>query len=110
MSIGIFGFRALWSPYYLTILIIYYDRLFLVGNEVSSEKKRSLVLTKRQVIYFLLAMFLLYAVKGSPIDLMSHIMFSAHMTQMAILYLVIPPLFIISIPDWLWRVIIGRKV
>ena len=61
------------------------------------------------MFYFLLAMILLYVVKGSPIDLMSHIMFSAHMTQMAILYLVIPPLFIISIPDWLWREMVAGR-
>lgn len=108
MSIEVFGFRALWSPYYLTILMIFTLGYFLF---VSKYRKFSgFALTKRQVVYFILAMFLLYVVKGSPIDLLSHIMFSAHMTQMAILYLVIPPLFIISIPDWLWRGILDGRL
>ncbi len=109
MSIDIFGFRALWSPYYLTCLVIVTISYFWFVAKYRQKRSRSFVLSKRQVFYFLLAMFLLYIVKGSPIDLMSHIMFSAHMTQMAILYLVIPPLFIISIPDGLWRVWIDGK-
>lgn len=110
MSIDIFGFRALWSPYYFTILVFITLGYFWLVAKYRQRETVNEVLTKRQVIYFLLAMLLLYVVKGSPIDLMSHIMFSAHMTQMAILYLVIPPLFIISLPDWLWRVLIDSKV
>lgn len=105
MSIDIFGFRALWSPFYLTILIVISISYFWFIKKCENKFSRSMI-AKRQVIYFLLAMTLLYVVKGSPIDLMSHIMFSAHMAQMAILYLVIPPLFIIAIPAWLWRGII----
>jgi putative membrane protein len=107
MSIDIFGFRALWSPYYLTSLVVVTIGYFWFIEAYRQKRLHNFALTKRQVCYFLLAMFLLYIVKGSPIDLMSHIMFSAHMTQMAILYLVIPPLFIISLPDWLWRTLIN---
>lgn len=102
MSISIFGFRALWSPYYLIIIVLCTIGYFWLVKKLQ-RKSESFVMTKRQVFYFILAMFLLYVVKGSPIDLLSHIMFSAHMTQMAILYLVIPPLFIIGIPEWFWR-------
>lgn len=107
MSITIFGFSALWSPYYLVILLMITVSYIWFVNKVSQRKFGSFRATKKQVFYFLLAMILLYTVKGSPIDLMSHIMFSAHMTQMAILYLIIPPLFIISIPDWIWNEIVG---
>lgn len=109
MSIEIFGFRALWSPYYLMILVSFTVGYFWYITKYRRKKLED-VLTERQMFYFLLAMLLLYIVKGSPLDLMSHIMFSAHMTQMAILYLIIPPLFIISIPNWLWREMLdGRR-
>lgn len=108
MSIDIFGFSALWSPFYFIILLMITMGYFWLINKYSQRKFGGFRSTKWQVFYFLLAMLLLYAVKGSPIDLLSHIMFSAHMTQMAILYLIIPPLFIIGIPDWLWRKIIGK--
>lgn len=54
-------------------------------------------------MYFTMALILLYIVKGAPVDLLSHIMLTAHMTQMAI-YLLIVPIFIIKgIPVWLWK-------
>ncbi|MFJ8266245.1 cytochrome c oxidase assembly factor CtaG [Peribacillus asahii] len=109
MSIDIFGFRALWSPYYLMVLICITIGYFLFVTKYRHRVVGNTRLTNRQVVYFLLAMLLLYVVKGSPVDLMSHIMFSAHMTQMAILYLVIPPLFIIAIPNWIWRMWVDRK-
>ena len=98
MSIDIFGFRALWSPYYLTVLVIITVGYFWFVTKYRENVYGQFVAFRqsRQVFYFLLAMFLLYMVKGSPLDLLSHIMFSAHMIQMAILYLVIPPLFIIE--------------
>ena len=39
-------------------------------------------------------MVLLYLIKGSPIDLMGHLMFKCHMVQMAFLLFIIPPLLI----------------
>lgn len=63
----------------------------------------------KQKALFVISIVLLYAVKGSHIDLMGHLMFSAHMTQMAILYLLIPPLIIFGILPWLWRAIISVR-
>ncbi|WP_110929302.1 cytochrome c oxidase assembly factor CtaG [Bacillus massiliglaciei] len=108
MSIEVFGFRALWSPLYFTVLVLISAGYFILMRRCRSIQAVP-SLTKRQICYFLIAIVLLYAVKGSPIDLLSHIMFSAHMTQMAILYLVIPPLFIIAIPNWLWKTMIENR-
>lgn len=101
LDLQIFGFRALWSPYFLTslilIAIIYY---VLTGpkRHLFGEVNRPAV---KEMTLFYLALFLLYLIKGAPIDLLSHIMLSAHMAQMAILYLVIPIMFIRGIPTWL---------
>ena len=83
-NLEIFGFRALWSPYYLTCIVIAAALYLLL---VTKGKHRA---TVKEKTLFLTGLVLLYAVKGSPIDLMGHIMFSAHMAQMAVLYLVIP--------------------
>jgi putative membrane protein len=55
-----------------------------------------------EAICFVTAMLIIYAVLGSPLDLLGHIMFSIHMTQMALLYMVVSPLIIIGIPNWVW--------
>ncbi|MFT4416086.1 cytochrome c oxidase assembly factor CtaG [Fredinandcohnia humi] len=106
MSIDIFGFRALWSPYFfLSLLAITLCYFLLVGpwRHRFAMSEPTSVKTK---IYFVLGIVVLYICKGSPVDLLGHIIFSAHMTQMAVLYLVVPALLIIGIPNWLWRSIL----
>jgi putative membrane protein len=110
LTLDIFGFKALWSPYFLLILIA-----ITVGYFVLTTKYRSLFLdseplTKKQGGLFLLSMILLYAIKGSPIDLLAHLMFWVHMIQMAALVLVVPPIFILSIPNWFWRKLFSNGV
>ena len=108
MSIAIFGFRALWSPYYLMILVVVIISYFWLLASYR-QKNTAYIVTKRQVGYFFIAIFLLYVVKGSPVDLLSHIMFSAHMVQMALLYFVIAPLCMLAIPTWLWSEMLASK-
>jgi len=103
MPLSIFGFAALWSPVFiistLIILAIYFfvtikKRHLFEGNEPLSGKEASA---------FVVAILLLYAVKGSPVDLLGHILFSVHMVQMALLLMLIPPLLIAGTPIWVWR-------
>ncbi|WP_226665890.1 cytochrome c oxidase assembly factor CtaG [Metabacillus litoralis] len=110
MSFDIFGFRALWSPYFLIILLIITTLFFMVIGPWRTKFKNSTPVTTKQKVIFVSAILSLYISKGSPVDLLGHIMFSAHMTQMAILYLVVPPLLILGIPNWLWEFILYRPV
>ena len=111
MTLDIFGFRALWSPIFLLFLLAATVVFFLITKTYRKKlSDNSEELSKKQAVYFIVTLVLLYAIKGSPIDLLGHIMFSVHMTQMAILYLVIPPLFIVSIPKWMWTGIRNTKV
>jgi putative membrane protein len=41
---------------------------------------------------------------------MAHLMFYIHMIQMAVLVLVIPPIFIFGIPVWIWRKLFKIKL
>lgn len=107
--LDIFGFRALWSPYYLLALIAVLIGYFLITVRSQSHFSDSEPITKSEGTLFTTAIVLLYLIKGSPIDLMGHLMFYAHMIQMAMLYLVIPPLFITGIPKWIWRKILNKK-
>jgi len=106
MPLSIFGFRALWSPYFILFIVLLTVGYFYLTVKQRHKFKDSEPLKKSQAILFVLSMVLLYATKGSPIDLLAHIMFTFHMVQMAFLYLVIPPIFIASIPNWVWENII----
>ncbi|MFC0274962.1 cytochrome c oxidase assembly factor CtaG [Metabacillus herbersteinensis] len=110
MGFEIFGFRALWSPYFFIFVALVTVFYFVLIGPWRAKFTGSEPVSRKTKLLFVSAMILLYISKGSPVDLLGHIMFSAHMTQMAILYLVIPPLLVVGIPVWLWRSIIYRPV
>ncbi|WHZ59693.1 cytochrome c oxidase assembly factor CtaG [Metabacillus sp. CT-WN-B3] len=109
LNLEIFGFRAMWSPYFFLFVAVILGVYFLLIGPLRNRFHDSQPVPFKQKALFAGSMILLYAVKGSPLDLMGHIMFSAHMTQMALLYLLIPPLMIYGIPVWMWRAIIYRR-
>ncbi|RBP95100.1 putative membrane protein [Cytobacillus firmus] len=109
MSLEIFGFRALWSPYFFLFVLLILAGYYMITIKYRGKFKNSEPLTRRQGVYFTVAMIVLYVIKGSPVDLMGHLMFYAHMIQMAILYLVVPPLVVMGVPQWLWRAVINHK-
>lgn len=103
MPLSIFGFRALWSPYLLLSIILITVVYFLLLVKYRHLFKNNKPLTKKQGSLFVVAMVLLYVIKGGPIDLMGHLMFYAHMMQMALLLFIVPPILIIAIPEWVWE-------
>lgn len=106
MPISIFGFQALWSPVMIGVLVFLTILYFLITVKWRNDFKVSEPLKKKEVAYFLVSIVLLYIVKGSPVDLMAHIMFSFHMVQMALLLLLVPPLLMKGIPWWVWKAVI----
>ncbi|MGE7997137.1 cytochrome c oxidase assembly factor CtaG [Lysinibacillus sp. NPDC093190] len=110
MPLSIFGFQALWSPYLIGVLVFITVIYFLVTTKWRKDFKVSEPLKKEEAIYFVLTMVTIYIIKGSPIDLMAHIMFTMHMVQMAILLLLVPIFLIKGIPWWVWKVAIEAPV
>ncbi len=110
LTLDIFGFKALWSPYFLFILIALTAAYFLITIKFRTKFEGNEPLTAKQATLFLTAMILLYAIKGSPLDLMGHLLFYIHGITMVILVFLIPPLFILSIPTWLWRKIVNIRM
>lgn len=112
LELQIFGFRALWSPYFFLFCVAIGVVYYLVTGPYrhkfggSGEDKP----TTKQHIAMYTALLLLYVVKGSPVDLLSHMMLTAHMTQMAVYLLLFPILTIIGIPLWIWRKVIDHRV
>lgn len=104
LDIQIFGFRALWSPYFFTFILCIAIVYYLITGPLRDRLGESLPTpTVGQQIFFYSGMLLLYLVKGAPLDLLSHIMMTAHMIQMAILYFVVPILVIRGLPEWMLR-------
>ena len=108
--LNVFGFRALWSPYFFLVIVAVLIGYYLVTIQFREHFSESEPLTNKEAIFFTTGIVLIYVIKGSPIDLMGHLMFYAHMIQMAVLYLIIPPFFIFGVPKWIWRKILLKPV
>jgi putative membrane protein len=98
-----FGFVELWSPIFLCFMLLVVIAYFVVTGPWRERFAGSSPLEPRHKFYFLTGAFLLYLVQGGPLELMSHLTFSAHMIAMAVSYMMAPPLIILGIPAWLWR-------
>lgn len=110
LTLEIFGFRALWSPYFFIILLLILFGYFFISVKLKDNFFSSQPLTKKQGTLFTIGILMLYIIKGSPLDLMGHLMFYVHMIQMAVLYLIIPQLIILGIPEWIWRSLIQLPI
>lgn len=110
MPLSIFGFQAMWSPYLIGVIVFLTVVYFLLTVKWRKDFKVSEPLKKSEAIYFILAMITFYIIKGSPLDLLSHIMFTVHMIQMAILLLVLPIFLIKGIPWWIWKIVVEAPV
>jgi putative membrane protein len=109
-SLDLFGFRANWSPFYLLTLVLFLAAYYLIVLKYYPRFKDGTRAGHKQIVLFTTGIVLLYLVKGSPLDLLGHITFYAHMIQMASLYLIVPPFLILGTPDWLWRSILNKPV
>ncbi|MED0656602.1 cytochrome c oxidase assembly factor CtaG [Anoxybacillus ayderensis] len=104
MPLSIFGFEAMWSPYFFMFLVAVTIAYFWFVNRAKEQT------TTKQKTLFVTAIVLLYICKGSPVDLLGHLMFSVHMTQMAVLYLMVPPLLIKGIPSWMFEALFRVRI
>lgn len=104
-----FGFSALWTPFMLlftvALAVLY---ALLIGKWRHRFKEAERVPYWKQALFYF-GLLCLYTGSGSPLYIMGHFMFSIHMTQMALLYLLAPPLLIAGTPAWLFQPIKNRS-
>lgn len=110
IELSMFGFRALWSPYFIFFTAIALcGYLFITSNkrEINKGLKQT---SMRQKILFILGLSLFYFSLGGPLDLLGHLVFSAHMTQMAAAFILTIPLMMYGAPSWIYDKIYQTKV
>lgn len=93
----------MWSPLFFIFCIILLVIYYFLTDVFRHYFKNSEPASKKQKIAFIAAILLLYISKGSPLDLYGHITFTGHMASMAILFLIVPPLLITGVPEWIWK-------
>ncbi|OAS20614.1 cytochrome c oxidase assembly protein [Paenibacillus oryzisoli] len=98
------GFFDLWNPVLLLIVVVigYSYGRFVVNGMVRANQSEPISMSAQLLFYVGLALF--YIGQGSPISYIGHhYLFSMHMLQQTILYLIVPILIWLGTPAWLVR-------
>ncbi|MFD0712779.1 cytochrome c oxidase assembly factor CtaG [Paenibacillus sp. GCM10027626] len=112
MMLGLeyFSFEEQWSPlffFFMAAVVILY--FYLVGPWKEKHAAAAPTVTGKQKFQFISAAALFYLAQGGPLDLLGHLTFTFHMSSMAISYLIVPPLLLLSIPEFLWKAAFGHS-
>src|SRR5699024_11735308 len=98
LSIRIFGFIANWSPFLLVFTIAVAIAYFLLTMKWYKEFEGGRKLTPFEIFMSLSVFILFYITFGSPIDILSHILFTFNMILMVLVLLLIPPIMYVALP------------
>ncbi|MBP1157571.1 MULTISPECIES: cytochrome c oxidase assembly protein [unclassified Paenibacillus] len=97
-------FVQLWSPGFLLVMIVLGVLYMLAVGRWRSDFANSEPVTLKQKLWFWSGLALWYAADGSPMSYYAHhYLFSIHMFQQSILYLIMPPMLLLGTPGWLLR-------
>lgn len=95
-------FSDMWNPgIFLLTLLLAASYLILIGPQRKRFSEATPVSMKKKVL-FMLGLSFLYIAQGSPLSYYGHHnLFSAHMVQQSLVYMVMPPLLLLGTPEWL---------
>lgn len=101
------SFAQLWSPGILLMLVVLGIAYFMAVGAYRSRFEGAEPVSTKQKCYFLFGLVTWYAAEGTPIAYYGHhYLFSIHMLQQSLLYLIMPPLLLLGIPGWLLQAMV----
>ncbi|UKS25198.1 cytochrome c oxidase assembly protein [Paenibacillus sp. HWE-109] len=105
------GFFEMWNPVLLLVVVVVgyvYRRFVAKGNGKSAEVEPVTVV---QQLTFYSGLVLFYIGQGSPINYIGHhYLFSMHMLQQTVLYLIVPICIWLGTPAWVLRPLMRNVV
>lgn len=105
-----FAYASNWNiPLNLIFVLIAFLYIMLTGPFVRFIPKATPVKGSHR-LYFIIGLMIFYFAIGSPIELLAHDLFSVHMAQMTLLFIVMPPFLLLGTPGWFIRPLLKIKV
>jgi putative membrane protein len=105
------NFFNLWNPVillFVVVVLLLYMRSIVWRKERYSDEEP---VSGKQKALFITGMALFYIGQGSPLNFIGqHYLFSAHMLQQSILYLIMPIFILRGLPEWMLVPIQRNKV
>jgi putative membrane protein len=103
-----FTWSAQWSPFFLLFVVGVGVAYGLAVGKYRHRIPGSEPVERKKKLLFYSGLAVVYVAFGSPIDLLGHMIFSAHMVSMSLAYLIAPPLLLIGLPEWMLRPAVQR--
>ncbi|WP_424767482.1 cytochrome c oxidase assembly factor CtaG [Paenibacillus sp. sgz302251] len=104
LGLQYFSFEELWTPMFMfamaAVVILYF---YLIGPWRKKNFPQAPAATTLQKVLFVSAAILFYFVHGGPFNLLGHLMFTFHMINMSVSYLIVPPMVLLGVPSFIWR-------
>jgi putative membrane protein len=105
-----YGFGELWNLNILGVSILIGFIYILLTGHLRNHFSNSSPVGVGQKVSFITGLFVFYLAMGSPLHLIGHeFLFSAHMLEQALIYVVMPPLLLIGTPKWFIRFLLEWK-
>jgi len=104
-----FGFRAAWNPELIVLTVLIGVAYFSLVGTLRHTFAHATPVSFRQKTMFSAGLLLFYFGMGSPLNVAGHFLFSAHMLQQSLLYLVMPLLLLAGTPSSLYSPLLERK-
>jgi putative membrane protein len=105
------GFSALWGPGVLVFVLVIGFLYFMLVGPWRQYFKHSQPVGRGAKAWFVAAMLVYYASQGSPLAYYAHnYLFSAHMLQMSLAYLAVPPMIYMALPGWAIQAVLDSRL
>lgn len=105
-----YGFNELWQPDMMAVTAVIAALYLAIIGPLRHRFSGAGPVSRKQKAMFFIGLFLFYATLGSPLDLIGHhFLFSAHMLQQSIMYLILPIFILKGLPVWFFRAILNRN-
>ncbi|MFY0546263.1 cytochrome c oxidase assembly factor CtaG [Brevibacillus sp. H7] len=104
-----FGFRAVWTPELFALTVLIGITYFLLVGPLRHTFADSQPVAAWRKGMFSIGLLLFYLGMGGPLNAAGHLLFSFHMFQQALLYLVMPLFILIGTPAWLQASLLAYK-
>ncbi len=99
-----FSFAEWWSPWFaLGMAAVMIGYFYLIGPWRKKHAPGEARPTILQTAYVVSAAAMFYLTQGGPLQLMGHLNFTVHMVNMSLSYLIVPPLLLLGVPAFVWR-------
>jgi putative membrane protein len=104
------GLFDLWSPWVLLITLALGFAYFYLTGKPGAGLPGYTRTSGWKRFCFASGLLVYWAAEGTPVAYYGHAhLFSSHMLQQSLLYLMVPPLIFLGIPTWMARIALGGK-